>query len=67
MYYTKVEEYSFRIPQEYKNYLAFRDELTAAGVQFLEMEEGPNYIVIKIRVHGAFKFDEHGNKILKTT
>ena len=34
MHYKKVEEYDFRVPNEYKAYLAFRDRLKEMGIKF---------------------------------
>lgn len=36
MHYKKTEEYDFRVPQEYKAYLAFRDRLKEMGIKFAE-------------------------------
>ncbi len=36
MYYKKTEEYDFRVPREYKAYLAFRDRLSSMGIKFME-------------------------------
>lgn len=36
MHYKKVEEYDFRVPREYKAYLAFRDRLREMGIKFTE-------------------------------
>lgn len=36
MHYKKVEEYDFRVPREYKAYLAFRDRLKEMGIRFAE-------------------------------
>ena len=36
MHYKKVEEYDFRVPNEYKAYLAFRDRLKEMGIKFAD-------------------------------
>ena len=36
MHYKKVEEYDFRVPKEYKAYLAFRNRLKEMGIKFAD-------------------------------
>jgi len=60
MYYVKTEEYSFKIPQEHKAYLKFKEELRDAGVRFTD-EGGATHQSIKIRNHGVFKINDDGS------
>lgn len=39
MHYKKVEEYDFRVPREYKAYLAFRDRLKEMGIKFADQHK----------------------------
>lgn len=54
MWYSRKEEYVFRIPAEYKAYLDFKDELKAAGVRFHE-EGGHTQQTIIIHTSGTFE------------
>lgn len=54
MQYVKVEEYTFRVPQEYKAYLDFKHKLRDMGVRFLE-EGGSSFQTITIRTNGTFE------------
>ena len=60
MYYSKKEEYSFKIPQEYKAFLKFKEDLRASGVRFVE-EGGSTHQGIVIHTNGVFKIDEEGH------
>lgn len=60
MYYVKKEEYTFRMPQEYKGYLAFKNRLKESGVHFVDTG-GFASQVIEIRTNGAFKLNEDGS------
>ena len=53
MYYVKVETYTFTIPQEYRAYLEFKDELRASGIRFIE-DGGTTHQTITIRTNGTF-------------
>lgn len=53
MWYSRKEEYVFRVPQEYKAYLEFKDELKAGGVRFTE-EGGHTHQTIMIHTCGTF-------------
>ena len=53
MQYKKKEEYTFRIPREYKAYLDFKHELQDMGVRFIE-EGGSSFQTIVIISTGSF-------------
>lgn len=53
MYYNRTEEYSFRVPQEYTAYLAFKNNLKESSVRFTE-EGGHTHQTIIIRTNGRF-------------
>jgi hypothetical protein len=53
MWYSKKEEYVFRMPREHTAYLKFKDELKEAGVQFSE-QHAPLQITILIHTSGVF-------------
>ena len=57
MYYKKVEEYDFRIPREYKAYLAFRDRLKAMGVKFADQHHSMS-CTVTILTQGSFEVDD---------
>ena len=46
MHYKKVEEYDFRIPREYKAYLAFRDRLNEMGIKFADHHHSMSCTVV---------------------
>lgn len=60
MWYSKKEEFSFRIPQEHTAYLKLKDDLRAAGIRFTE-EGGATHQTIEIRTTGTFKVNEDGS------
>lgn len=53
MWYSRKEEYVFRIPTEYHAYLDFKEELKAAGIRFVE-EGGHSQQTILIHTTGTF-------------
>lgn len=53
MRYKKVETYQFSVPQEFKAYLDFKNDLTASGVTFTE-EGGSHYQTITLVTMGNF-------------
>lgn len=57
MHYKKVEEYDFRVPSEYKAYLAFRDRLKEMGVKFTEQHHSM-YCTIATLNHADFDVDD---------
>ena len=58
MYYKKVEEYDFRVPREYKAYLAFRDRLKEMGIKFAEQHHSMSCTVIVLN-HADFEVDDN--------
>lgn len=59
MYYKKTEEYNFRVPREYKAYLAFRDRLKSMGVKFVDQHHSMSCTVI-VTTCGDFEVDDDG-------
>lgn len=57
MRYKKTEEYDFRVPREYKAYLAFRDRLKDMGVKFMEQHHSMS-CTITILNHADFEVDD---------
>ncbi len=57
MFYKKTEEYDFRVPREYKAYLAFRDKLNAMGVKYVDQHHSMSCTVTVID-HGEFEVDD---------
>ena len=57
MHYKKVEEYSFRTPNEYMAYLAFKERLTEMGVVFAD-QQGRISCDITILTRGDFEVDD---------
>ena len=57
MHYKKIEEYDFRVPKEYKAYLAFRDRLNAMGVKYADQHHSMS-CTITILTHGDFEVDD---------
>lgn len=53
MRYKKVETYQFSVPQEFKAYLDFKNDLTASGVTFTE-DGGSHYQTITLVTTGNF-------------
>ena len=64
MFYKKTESYSFSCPREFKAYLAFKDELKASGVKFVD-EGGSMMQTISIVTNGHFDVDDTGHAIKK--
>lgn len=60
MYYKKTEEYDFRVPREYKAYLAFRERLTEMGVRFVEQHHSMS-CTITVLSQGDFDVDDKGD------
>lgn len=60
MYYKKVEEYDFRIPREYKAYLAFRDRLHDMGIKFADQHHSMS-CTITILNHADFEVNDTGD------
>ena len=59
MQYKKVETYQFSVPQEFKAYLDFKNDLTASGVTFTE-DGGSHYQTITLVTTGNFDKTEEG-------
>lgn len=59
MHYKKTEVYDFRVPREYKAYLAFRDRLTEMGVRFVEQHHSMS-CTITVLTQGDFDVDDNG-------
>ena len=57
MHYKKTEEYDFRVPREYKAYLAFKERLTDMGVRFVDQHHSMT-CTITVYTHGAFDVDD---------
>lgn len=57
MYYKKAEEYDFRVPREYKAYLAFKDRLNEMGVKYTEQHHSMSCTVLTVS-RGEFEVDE---------
>lgn len=57
MRYKKTEEYDFRVPREYKAYLAFRDRLKDMGIKFMEQHHSMS-CTITILNHADFEVDD---------
>lgn len=57
MHYKKVEEYDFRVPHEYKAYLAFRDRLKDMGIKFADQHHSMS-CTVTILNHADFEVDE---------
>lgn len=57
MYYKKVEEYDFRVPREYKEYLAFRDRLNEMGIKFAEQHHSMS-CTITVLNHADFEVSD---------
>lgn len=60
MYYKKIESYDFRVPREYKAYLAFRDRLNEMGVRFVEQHHSMS-CTITVLTQADFDVDEKGD------
>lgn len=58
MYYKKVEEYDFRVPREYKAYLAFRDRLNEMGIKFAEQHHSMSCTVTTLN-NADFEVDDN--------
>lgn len=57
MHYKKVEEYDFRVPSEYKAYLAFRERLKGMGVKFAEQHHSM-YCTVTVLTHADFEVND---------
>lgn len=57
MYYKKNEEYDFRVPREYKAYLAFKERLDAMGVKYVDQHHSMS-CTITIHTSGDFDVDD---------
>jgi hypothetical protein len=57
MHYKKVEEYDFRIPREYKAYLAFRDRLNEMGINFADQHHSMS-CTITVLAQADFEVDD---------
>lgn len=53
MFYKKEETYQFSVPQEFKAYLDFKNDLIASGVTFTE-DGGSHYQTITLVTTGNF-------------
>ena len=65
MHYTKIDEYWFSVPREYKACLAFKDRLREMGVKYYEESHLMN-VTIRIYTRGDFEVDDKCD-ILKLT
>ena len=57
MHYKKVEEYDFRVPREYKAYLAFRDRLKSMGIAFADQHHSMSCTVTVLN-HADFEVND---------
>ena len=57
MHYKKVEEYDFRVPREYKAYLAFRDRLKEMGIKFVDQHHSMSCTVTVLN-HADFEVND---------
>lgn len=57
MHYKKVEEYDFRVPSEYKAYLAFRERLKEMEVKFAEQHHSM-YCTVTVLTHADFEVND---------
>lgn len=57
MWYSRKEEYVFRMPAERKAYLAFKENLQDTGVPFTE-QTNPSQQTILVFTAGAFKKED---------
>ncbi len=57
MYYKKVEEYDFRVPREYKAYLAFRERLNEMGIKFADQHHSMSCTVTVLN-HADFEVND---------
>lgn len=57
MHYKKVEEYDFRVPREYKAYLAFRDRLKEMGISFADQHHSMSCTVTVLN-HADFEVND---------
>ncbi len=57
MHYKKVEEYDFRVPREYKAYLAFRDRLKEMGIKFADQHHSMTCTVTVLN-HADFEVND---------
>lgn len=60
MHYKKVEEYDFRVPKEYKAYLAFRDRLKEMGIKFADQHHSMS-CTITVLNHADFEVNDTGD------
>ena len=57
MHYKKIEEYDFRVPSEYKAYLAFRDRLKEMGIKFADQHHSMTCTVTVLN-HADFEVND---------
>lgn len=57
MFYKKTEEYDFRVPREYKAYLAFRERLKDMGIKFVDQHHSMS-CTVTITTRGNFDVDD---------
>lgn len=57
MYYKKKEEYDFKVPREYKAYLAFRDRLNEMGIKFVDQHHSMS-CTVTVTTRGDFEVDD---------
>lgn len=57
MFYKKVEEYDFRVPREYKAYLAFRERLNEMGIKFVDQHHSMS-CTVSIVTRADFEVDD---------
>lgn len=57
MHYKKVEEYDFRVPREYKAYLAFRERLKEMGIDFVDQHHSMSCTIV-VYTRGDFEVNE---------
>ena len=57
MHYKKTEEYDFRVPSEYKAYLAFRDRLKEMGIRFADQHHSMS-CTVTVFANGDFEVDD---------
>lgn len=57
MHYKKIEEYDFRVPREYKAYLAFRDRLKEMGIKFADQHHSMSCTVTVLN-HADFEVND---------
>ena len=61
MFYSKLETYSFTMPEEYHAYLKFKQDLKDSNIRFTETG-GMRHQIVEIRTTGNFDKTGDGNE-----